>query len=108
MCAMARRRPDPLPGTRMSRMREQLYARQGGCCHYCGREMTLRTYAIQDALRDTDATIEHLVPRVLGGRDIPQNLVAACHRCNRIGARIDKWCVDTFGGRRLPRARRAS
>ena len=61
-----------LPGTRMSRMREQLYARQGGCCHYCGREMTLRTYAIQDALEDSDATIEHLVPRVLGGREHAQ------------------------------------
>lgn len=65
--------------------------------------MTLRTYSIQDDLQETDATIEHLVPRVLGGRDVPQNLVAACHRCNSIGARIDKWCVSTFGGRRQAR-----
>ncbi|MCW2923021.1 MAG: endonuclease [Thermoleophilia bacterium] len=88
----------------MARMRERLHARQGGQCHYCGCQMTLRTYGIQDRLADTDVTVEHLVPRVLGGRDIPQNLVAACHGCNRIGARIDKWCVDTFGGRRVGRA----
>ena len=67
--------------------------------------MQLRDYAIcGEDLADDDATIEHLVPRVLGGRDTPDNLVAACHACNRIGARIDKWCVDTFGGRRLGRA----
>jgi 5-methylcytosine-specific restriction endonuclease McrA len=91
------------PGTRMSRMRAKLYARQGGRCYYCDRDMTLRTFRIQDQLRDEDVTVEHLVPRVLGGRDIPQNLVAACHGCNRIGARIDKWAVDTFGGRRVGR-----
>ncbi|MCZ4496328.1 MAG: endonuclease [Thermoleophilia bacterium] len=87
----------------MSRMRAKLYARQAGQCYYCQREMTLRTFQIQDQLRDEDVTVEHLVPRVLGGRDIPQNLVAACHGCNRIGARIDKWAVDTFGGRRVGR-----
>jgi 5-methylcytosine-specific restriction endonuclease McrA len=88
----------------MARLRAKLHERQGGLCHYCERPMTLRTFHIQEQLRDDDTTIEHLVPRVLGGRDIPQNLVAACHECNRIGARIDKWCVDTFGGRRLGRA----
>lgn len=61
--------------------------------------MVLRTFTIREDLADNDATIEHLVPRVLGGRDTRDNLVAACHECNRIGARIDKWCVDTFGGR---------
>jgi len=87
----------------MSRLRERLHERQGGRCHYCARAMTLRTYSIQDRLSDSDTTVEHLVPRVLGGRDIPQNLVAACHGCNRIGGRIDKWCVETFGGRRVGR-----
>ncbi|MCW2956040.1 MAG: endonuclease [Thermoleophilia bacterium] len=87
----------------MSRMREKLHTRQGGHCYYCERTMTLRTFHIQEQLQPLDTTVEHLVPRVLGGRDIPQNLVAACHECNRIGARIDKWAVDTFGGRRLGR-----
>lgn len=84
------------------RLRAHLFERQNGACHYCARPMVLREFAIRaEHLRDDDATIEHLVPRVLGGRDTRDNLVAACHRCNRIGARIDKWCVDTFG--RAPR-----
>lgn len=91
----------------MSRLREHLFQRQQGICHYCGCAMTLREFSMQEhPLRATDATVEHLVPRVLGGRDTRDNLVAACHSCNRIGARIDKWCVETFGGRRTPRQRR--
>jgi len=58
--------------------------------------MTLRRFAIQDRLDPRDATLEHLIPRVLGGRDEPENLVAACHECNRIGARIDRWSASAF------------
>lgn len=86
-----------------ARLRERLFARQGGHCHYCREQMTMRDH--HDApVRSTDATIEHLVPRALGGGNTPQNLVAACSRCNALGGRIDKWAVDTFGGRRLTRA----
>jgi 5-methylcytosine-specific restriction endonuclease McrA len=88
--------PQP-PERRIARLRRELYARQGGRCHYCERAMTLRSFAIQDApLDELDATVEHLVPRVLGGRDVDGNLVAACHRCNRIGARIDRWAASVF------------
>jgi len=67
--------------------------------------MTLRNYHDTSLpLLQTDATIEHLVPRALGGTNALVNLVAACRRCNAVGGRIDKWCVDTFGGRRLSRA----
>lgn len=80
------------------RLRAELFARQQGRCHYCARDMQLRTYSVQDQLRDEDATIEHLVPRVLGGSDGPPNLVAACHACNRIGSRIDRWAAHAFAG----------
>ena len=91
-------RPPKQPERRLARLRAELYARQGGICHYCERAMTLRTFTVQQsALEPRDATVEHLVPRVLGGRDTPQNLVAACHECNRIGARIDRWAAETFG-----------
>lgn len=88
-----------------TRLRERLWARQAGQCHYCAVQMTLRNYHDGDQpTRPTDATIEHLVPRALGGDNRPQNLVAACRRCNALGGRIDKWALDTFGGRRLTRA----
>jgi 5-methylcytosine-specific restriction endonuclease McrA len=96
---MTRRQPKQAE-RRIARLRSELYARQGGHCHYCDRAMTLRTFTVQDApLEPTDATVEHLVPRVLGGRDEPGNLVAACHECNRIGARIDRWAAETFARR---------
>lgn len=90
----------------MARIRADLYARQHGRCFYCDVRMRLRSFQIQDGAEDHDATVEHRVPRILGGRDTADNLVAACHFCNRIGAKIDKWAVDTFGGRRLGRAAR--
>jgi 5-methylcytosine-specific restriction endonuclease McrA len=86
-----------------ARLRERLHAQQGGRCHYCGIPMTQRTIGGAKA-RPTDATIEHLVPRALGGGNQLPNLVAACSRCNALGGRIDKWAIDTFGGRRLTRA----
>jgi 5-methylcytosine-specific restriction endonuclease McrA len=86
-----------------TRLRERLFARQGGRCHYCDEQMTMRNYH-DLGVRPTDATIEHLVPRALGGGNALPNLVAACSRCNALGGRIDKWCVDTFGGRRQSRA----
>ncbi|MBC7461005.1 MAG: HNH endonuclease [Thermoleophilia bacterium] len=93
---MTRRLPKQ-PERRIARLRSELYALQGGLCHYCQRAMTLRTFAIQEPrLADSDATVEHLVPRVLGGRDVPENLVAACHACNRVGARIDRWAAEAF------------
>ena len=86
-----------------TRLRERLVARQQGRCHYCDTQMTMRDFH-DEPVRATDATIEHLVPRALGGGNAPHNLVAACSRCNALGGRIDKWAVDTFGGRRLTRA----
>jgi len=89
------------PQRRRARLRADLFARQGGRCHYCERTMTLRAFAVQNApLDDRDATVEHLVPRILGGRDTPDNLVAACHECNRIGSRVDRWLAETLPSQR--------
>ena len=37
------------------------------CCAYCGNPAT---------------TVDHIIPRSKGGTDYPDNLVAACSRCN--------------------------
>jgi hypothetical protein len=41
-------------------------------CHYCGVLLTRRT-----------KTVEHLVPKSLGGRDEKFNKVFACIKCNQ-------------------------
>jgi len=51
--------------------RRAVFARDGGRCAYCGA---------------TAASIDHVVPRSRGGRHTWENVVAACHRCNRIKA----------------------
>ena len=40
-------------------------------CWYCGQP-----------IRFNEATIDHQLPRCKGGTDLPDNLVAACKRCN--------------------------
>ena len=51
--------------------RRAVFARDGGRCMYCG---------------GSAASIDHVVPRSRGGRHSWDNVVAACHRCNRIKA----------------------
>jgi 5-methylcytosine-specific restriction endonuclease McrA len=51
---------------------EELIARDGGACVWCGREPWQR-----------DLTAEHLLPRSRGGRGFPENLAVACRDCNR-------------------------
>lgn len=50
------------------RVRALVLARDGRVCRYCGG------YA---------GTVDHVVPRALGGSDASSNLVAACRTCNR-------------------------
>jgi len=56
-------------GTRLwSKIRARILIRDGYCCQYCGSE---------DA-----TTVDHVIPISKGGTDDPDNLVAACSRCN--------------------------
>lgn len=49
--------------------RARVYARDGHRCVYCGQP-------------DEPLTLDHLKPRVRGGRNEAANLVTACRRCN--------------------------
>ena len=51
---------------------EQLIARDGPACVWCGRELWRR-----------DLTLEHVVPRSRGGHMTAENALVACRRCNR-------------------------
>jgi DNA-binding XRE family transcriptional regulator len=52
--------------------RVAVWDRSGGLCHYCGKE--LHPVA--------DFTVDHVLARISGGTDDPDNLVAACRSCN--------------------------
>ncbi|MCB0325797.1 MAG: HNH endonuclease [Bdellovibrionales bacterium] len=49
-----------------------LLARDSYSCQYCGLELPQR-----------DATVDHIIPRSQGGTTCWENVVVACHPCNR-------------------------
>ncbi len=59
------RRPRP----RVRLAKKEIFRRDDYCCQYCGRR-TLRL------------TVDHVVPRRLGGRHQWDNVVSACPACN--------------------------
>lgn len=52
--------------------RENVLARDGGACQYCGRKLTR-----------AEATFDHVVPRSQGGPTSWENVVIACVACNQ-------------------------
>ncbi len=57
----------PMPRLRLSR--RSIFARDGYTCQYCGHT-------------GKDLTIDHVIPRRLGGRTDWENLVCCCRKCN--------------------------
>ena len=51
--------------------RRRAYQRTGDFCFYCGAPK-----------ETTQMTLDHLVPRCLGGDKSPENVVPACRKCN--------------------------
>ena len=48
-------------------IRQRILRRDGHICQYCGQEAD---------------TVDHVIPRRLGGLDSDDNLLAACYKCN--------------------------
>jgi 5-methylcytosine-specific restriction endonuclease McrA len=57
------------PRPRVKLTRREIFRRDNYTCQYCGR-------------RDVTLTVDHVMPRHLGGQHIWTNLVAACSHCN--------------------------
>lgn len=54
------------------RQRRRIFARDGFTCYWCEDTVTL----------GVDATLEHVIPRSLGGTNRAANIVTACEDCN--------------------------
>lgn len=64
------------PRPQLKLTRRELFRRDNYTCQYCGK-------------KTSDLTIDHVVPRHLGGKHIWTNVVAACPACNhRKGGRL--------------------
>lgn len=53
------------------RLRFEILRRDNYTCRYCGAKPP-----------DTELRVDHVKPVALGGKDVPENLVTACHPCN--------------------------
>ena len=62
---------DRLPRKPVKLNRRNIYARDRNNCQYCGRKFPL-----------PELSIDHVVPRSLGGGSTWENLVCACTKCN--------------------------
>lgn len=58
-------------------LRQRIFAEAGHCCEYCRTSRRLIGMPL---------VIDHITPKSAGGSDEPDNLAAACYRCNEF-----KW-----------------
>ena len=61
-----------IPNQDIMRWRAQAWRRQNRLCCHCGHPMMRRA-----------VTTEHIIPVSLGGRDVEDNIAAACNPCNQ-------------------------
>ncbi len=63
-----------MTGSRVTRRQKRIVReRAGGLCEYCRSQMRFSTH---------DFSVEHILPRHLGGKSTLDNLALACQGCN--------------------------
>ncbi len=62
---------DRLPKKEVKFTRQNIFARDGYLCQYCGKKF-----------ENKDLNLDHVIPRDKGGRTTWENLVCSCIRCN--------------------------
>ncbi|NKJ77804.1 restriction endonuclease [Rhizobium leguminosarum bv. viciae] len=102
---------------RIQYLRSKAAESQGWLCYYCSfpmwgsdPEAFKARYSLPSrAVRHFRCTAEHLKARCDGGRDIEENIVAACHYCNRTRHRKkrpkDAACYASFVRSRIDKGR---
>jgi len=69
---------DRLPRNEVKFNRRNIYARDKNACQYCGKKFPT-----------TELSLDHVIPRTLGGKSVWANIVCACMKCNvKKGGRI--------------------
>ncbi|OGC89563.1 MAG: HNH endonuclease [candidate division Zixibacteria bacterium RBG_16_53_22] len=58
-----------VPAKRIMLTRKNIIKRDGSRCQYCGR-------------KKSQMTVDHIIPKIYGGKDTWENLVCACLECN--------------------------
>lgn len=85
-------------GPPRSRLR-RLFAQQQGLCIYCNTQMVLHHAVWGEPIPPNAATRDHVIPRAQGGKQLKNNVVAACSACN-LSRGTEPW--STFLARTAP------
>lgn len=72
------------PGWIRASKRYAIYARDGWRCVYCGRGPSVTHALLDTAHVAAILSLDHVIPRSMGGENVSYNLVTACRRCNRM------------------------
>lgn len=59
-------------GVKLSKLRKEVFKRDKFRCVKCGKKMS-----------EVKLTINHIVPKIVGGTNSPTNLETTCYKCNR-------------------------
>jgi len=87
------------------RTRRQIYDRTNGCCHICGKKLSIKNYACSG--RKGAWEVEHSHARSKGGTDNMNNLFPACIECNRLKGNVKTTIArGWFGRKRAPLSKR--
>jgi len=62
---------DRLPRTEVKFNRRNIYARDKNHCQYCGKRFS-----------SSELSLDHIIPRSMGGKAVWENIVCACTKCN--------------------------
>lgn len=62
---------DRLPKSDVKFNRRNIFARDGNHCQYCGNQFNT-----------SELSLDHVIPRSMGGKATWENIVCACTRCN--------------------------
>lgn len=65
------------------RVRKALFKEQNGKCHYCGCQLVLEQW------KENSITLDHVIPKCLGGTRDLWNVVGACLACNSLRGNMD-------------------
>jgi 5-methylcytosine-specific restriction endonuclease McrA len=65
---------------RRKKLGKEFRQKHKGKCFYCKRMVKVKHVKRNDPLR---ATLDHVLPRLRGGKDSRKNIVLACFQCNQ-------------------------
>ena len=92
-------KPQKISGAKKSRLLNRHYKESNGICHWCSC-VTFRAESGDHAQPNNLATLDHKIPRSLGGPDTYENTTLSCRRCN-LARGGETYHTVTFAAMRL-------